>query len=206
MQDLRKALSDIHAIRNQVALNTQFRGYGPASIAASGILALAIACIEAYWRDDAHDFPAFLTIWVATAAITVALTALEAIARARRVHSGFANQMIRAAAAQFLPAVTISILLTAVFIRFAPQELWMLPAIWQLMFGLGVFSSCRFLPKPTFVVGIWYLVAGLTCFVVQSTTRDFSPWSMGIPFGIGQLLVAGILRFGFKEVAVDARA
>jgi hypothetical protein len=205
VKDLRDALDDINAIRNQVALNTQFRGYGPASIAASGILALVIACAEAWWRNDAHDFPVFLTIWASTAAITVALTALEAIVRARRVHSGFATQMIRAAADQFLPAVTISILLTVVFARFAPQDLWVLPGIWQLLFSLGVFSSCRFLPKPTFAVGIWYLVAGLYCLVVQSATRDFSPWTMGIPFGFGQLLVAGILRFGFKEICSDAQ-
>jgi hypothetical protein len=188
-----------------VALNTQFRGYGPTSIAASGILALVIAYVEAYWRDDAHDFPAFLSIWIGTAAITVTLTVFEAVTRARRVHSGFASQMIRAAAGQFLPSVTVGVLLTVVFSRFAPQELWILPGIWQLLFGLGVFSSCRILPKPTFAVGIWYLVAGLYCLVVQSATRDFSPWSMGIPFGIGQLLVAGILRFGFKEAAADAQ-
>jgi hypothetical protein len=206
MKDLREALADIHAIRHQVALNTQFRGYGPASIAASGLLALAIASGEAHWRNDAHDFPAFLTIWVGAAAISVALTALEAITRARRVHSGYASQMIRSAADQFLPAVTISVLLTVVFARVAPQELWTLPGIWQLMFSLGVFSSCRFLPKPTFAVGIWYLVAGLFCLVVQSATRDFSPWSMGIPFGVGQLLVAGILRFGFRETGADAQA
>ena len=203
MKDLRDALADIDAIRHQVALNTQFRGYGPASIAASGVFALLIAGIEANWRNDAHDFSAFLTIWVGTAAITVALTAMEAITRARRVHSGCAMQMIRAAADQFLPAVTISILLTVVFARFAPQELWVLPGIWQLMFSLGVFSSCRFLPKTTFAVGIWYLAAGLYCLVVQSGTRDFSPWSMGIPFGVGQLMVAGILRFGFGEASID---
>ena len=39
MKDLRQALSEIHTIRNQVARGTEFRGYGPASIAVSGILA-----------------------------------------------------------------------------------------------------------------------------------------------------------------------
>jgi hypothetical protein len=203
VKELRKALSDLDAIRRQVAMNTQFRGYGPASIAVSGAFALLIASVEACWRNDSHDFPAFLTVWIATAAITVVLTAVEAIARARRVHPGFASQMIKAAADQFLPAVTISVLLTVVFAKFAPQELWTLPGIWQLMFSLGVFSSCRFLPKSTFLVGIWYLITGLCCLVVQSKTRDFSPWSMGIPFGIGQLLVAVILRFGSQERSVD---
>jgi hypothetical protein len=62
-----------------------------------------------------------------------------------------------------------------------------------------VFASCRFLPRQTKLVGIWYLVAGLTCLVVESGTKSFSPWTMGVPFGVGQLLVAGVLQYGFEE-------
>ena len=43
MLELRQALEDISAIRTQVARETQFRGYGPLSVAASGLLALAVA-------------------------------------------------------------------------------------------------------------------------------------------------------------------
>jgi hypothetical protein len=28
-----------------------------------------------------------------------------------------------------------------------------------------------------------------------------SPWAMGVPFGVGQLLVAAVLRFGFEKDA-----
>jgi hypothetical protein len=75
----------------------------------------------------------------------------------------------------------------------------MLPGLWQLIFSLGVFASCRFLPRPMFAVGVWYLAAGLVCLVVASATRTLSPWMMGIPFGIGQLLVALILQFRYGE-------
>jgi hypothetical protein len=39
MTELRRALAEIRAIRTQVARGSQFRGYGPRSIAASGVLA-----------------------------------------------------------------------------------------------------------------------------------------------------------------------
>jgi hypothetical protein len=39
MTELRQALNDINAIRSQVAEAIQFRGYGPLSVASSGILA-----------------------------------------------------------------------------------------------------------------------------------------------------------------------
>jgi hypothetical protein len=204
MSDLRQALAEINAIRTQVARDTQFRGYGPISIAASGILALVVAAVQSGVSKDGRDFLAFFLVWATTALIAVGLTATEMIRRTRRVHTGLANEMIQAAVEQFLPALVVGLLLTAVLLWAAPQELWMLPGLWQLLFGLGVFASCRFLPRQTFAVGIWYLVAGLTCLALQSGPKTFSPWSMGIPFGVGQLLVAAVLQYGFEKSSEDA--
>jgi len=77
-------------------------------------------------------------------------------------------------------------------LRYVPAALWMLPAIWQLIFSLGVFSSCRFLPRPMLAAGTWYLLTSLVC-LAFGDSRTLSPWAMGISFGVGQLLVAGIL-------------
>ena len=44
MDDLNKALGDISNIRRQVARATEFRGYGPATLAATGALAILAAC------------------------------------------------------------------------------------------------------------------------------------------------------------------
>jgi len=61
-----------------------------------------------------------------------------------------------------------------------------------------VFSSCRFLPRPVAVVGAWYLLTGLTC-ISLADNRALSPWAMGIPYGAGQAMVAGILLFTATE-------
>lgn len=196
MTDLQHALAEISAIRAQVARDTQFRGYGPASIAASGVLALGVASAQMIWsREIGADAVRFLGIWTATAAVAVMLTAGETIIRARRVHSGFASAMIQAAVEQFFPALVVGVLLTGVLLQAAPQQLWMLPGLWELIFSLGVFASCRFLPRPMFAVGVWYLVSGLACLLVASGSKVLSPWEMGIPFGGGQLLVAFVLQY-----------
>lgn len=199
MTDLSQALAEISEIRAQVARGTQFRGYGPASIAVSGVLALIVASAQFFWVKESAGDIWFLGVWVSTAAVCVALTAFETAIRARRVHSGFANEMIRSAVEQFLPAMVVGLLLTGVLLLTAPKAVWMLPGLWQLIFSLGVFASCRFLPRQMFGVGIWYLVAGLTCLMIGSGPRQLSPWEMGIPFGVGQLLVAAVLRYGFEE-------
>jgi hypothetical protein len=201
MKDLRQALSEIHTIRNQVARGTEFRGYGPASIAVSGILAFLVAALQTEWmaRTSRPDPVVWLGAWAATAAVSVLLTGTETFARARRVHVGLAKEMVQSALAQFLPALVVGFLLTAVMLRVAAQECWMLPGLWELIFSLGVFASCRFLPWQMFAVGVWYLAAGLFCLAAGSTTQSLSPWSMGVPFGVGQLLVAAVLQFGYGE-------
>jgi hypothetical protein len=200
MKELQRALSEIHSIRNQVASGTEFRGYGPASIAASGLLALGVAALQAGSVNAAGgELVEWLAVWAGTAAVALLLTGVETFTRARRVHGGFAREMVQSAVSQFLPAVMVGFLLTVVLVRVAPRECWMLPGLWEMIFSLGVFASCRFLPRPMFAVGVWYLAAGLFCLVAAGTTRTLSPWMMGIPFGIGQLMVAGVLRFGYGE-------
>jgi hypothetical protein len=200
MSNLNEALAEISAIRSQIARETEFRGYGPASVAASGIIALTVAMLQALWLSrSTHDFRAYLAIWIATAALSLALSGTETVLRARRVHSSFANEMIYQAAEQFLPALAAGLLLTVVVVRFAAHSVWMLPGLWQVMFSLGIFASRRFLPRQMVLVGMWYLAAGLICLAVGSENGPFSPWVMGIPFGIGQLLVAAVLRYGYRE-------
>jgi hypothetical protein len=200
MRELRQALAEINAIRAQVARETQFRGYGPRSTAASGVLAVLVAGGQSLWlKPYEKDAGVFLLVWVTTAAVAAGLSAWETFNRTRKVHFGFSRQMIQAAIEQFVPAMVVGLMLTVVLARTAPQVLWMLPGLWELAFSLGIFASCRFLPRPMFAVGLWYLVAGLACLAIESGPRDLSPWTMGMPFGIGQLLVAVVLKYGYRD-------
>jgi hypothetical protein len=199
MSELHRALAEIKHIRCQVARDTQFRGYGPASVAASGVLALIVAAVQSHWMRNETDFLAFAAVWIATAFLSLTMVAIQTMFRARRVHYGLATEMVLAAAEQFLPALVIGTLLTAVVLRSAPKEAWMLPGLWQLLFSLGVFASCRFLPRLTFAVGMWYLITGLATLILQGESQTLLPWTMGISFGIGQLLVAAVLQYGYES-------
>ena len=204
MNDLNKALGDISSIRRQMARSTEFRGYGPATLASTGLFALLAAGLQARWLPDpAKHISAYLSIWIWTAVLSGALIGTQMYTRTRRIHSGLADEMIRMAVEQFLPSVGTGALITVVLIRFVPVAVWMLPGIWQVIFSLGVFSSCRFLPRPMVAAGAWYLLTGLVC-VAFGDSRALSPWAMGIPYGAGQLLVAGILFFTAQEGADES--
>ena len=118
--------------------------------------------------------------------------------RTRRIHSGLSNEMLRMAVEQFLPSAGAGLLVTIVLLRYVPIATWMLPGMWQIIFGLGVFSSCRFLPRPMIAAGMWYLLTGLSC-LAMGGSQALSPWAMGISYGAGKLLVAAILLFTSTE-------
>jgi len=199
MNELHKALGDITSIRRQVARSTEFRGYGPATLAATGGIAILASGAQALLLPDPVNHPrAYLAIWIMTAIVSAALIATQTVTRSYRMHSGMADEMIRMAVEQFLPSAGAGTLLTIVLAGFVPSALWMLPGLWQITFSLGIFSSCRFLPRPIIAAGFWYLFTGLMC-IALADSRALSPWAMGIPYGAGQLLVAAILFFSAKE-------
>ena len=199
MNDLNKALGDISSIRRQMARSTEFRGYGPATLAATGVFAILAAMAQSVWLPDpAKAIYLYLATWVTTAIVSAALIATQMRARTRRIHSGMADEMIRMAVEQFLPSAGAGTLMTIVVVVFVPGALWMLPGLWQVIFSLGVFSSCRFLARPMIAAGLWYLLTGLVC-IGLADSRALSPWAMGVPYGAGQLLVAAILLFNSRE-------
>ncbi|HEX3941458.1 MAG TPA: hypothetical protein VHX11_08250 [Acidobacteriaceae bacterium] len=193
MNDLDKALGDIGSIRRQVARSTEFRGYGPATLATTGVFALSAAGAQSLWvSDPAHHIARYLGIWAATAFLSAVFTGVQMYMRSRRIHSGMSDEMIHMAVEQFLPSLVAGLLLTLVLVYASPGAVWILPGIWQIVFGLGIFSSSRFLPRPILLAGVWYLLSGLVC-MGFGDARALSPWAMGVPFGVGQFLVAAIL-------------
>jgi hypothetical protein len=204
MRDLDKALADIFAIRSQIAAGTAFRGYGPATVAATGGLALATALIQFLWLDDPTAHPlAFFTGWGAAALVSAGMIWTEMQARSRRHHSGLADAMIHQAIEQFLPAGVAGVLLAVMLCKFAPETLWLLPGLWQVLVSLGVFASVRSLPRTVAFAGAWYFVTGFATLMLASQNHALSPWTMGLPFAIGQLLMAAILHFASGENDVE---
>lgn len=201
MQDLERALADITAIRSQMARGAQFRGYGPVTVAATGLLAMLAGVCQSLWLPDpaAHVF-SYLALWIAMAVISIFLVGAEMVARTRRIHSGFADEMLHTATEQFIPAGVAGALMTVVLYRFAPQALWMLPGLWQIVYSLGFFASCRSLPRPMFAVAVWYLAAGLSTLAFANGAYEFSPLAMALPFGVGQLFMAFVLYRSVGEV------
>src|SRR5688572_20293067 len=98
MHDLDKALTDIQAMRSQIARGIEFRAYGPATIAATGIISIVAGLAQFYWFGA--GLYSFLGLWTAAATLSAAIIAAEVLMRSKRVHSGLADEMIQTAVEQ----------------------------------------------------------------------------------------------------------
>jgi hypothetical protein len=204
MRDLDKALADIIAIRSQLAAGTAFRGYGPAAIAATAGVALLTAVLQhLFLADPTHNPLIFFFGWAAAAALSGAMIWIEMLARTRRHHSGVADAMLYRAVEQFLPAGITGVLLAVMLWEFAPETLWLLPGLWQVLTALGVFAAVRSLPRTVVFAAGWYFVAGFVVLLLASQSHALSPWTMGLPFVIGQALMAAIIYFATGESDVE---
>ena len=202
MKDLNEALTEIAAIRRQIVRTADFHGYGPVTVAMTSLVAIAAAEVQTrFFPAAAHDVVIYLTLWIATAAIATSLIGFEMVIRSRTIHSSLAQEMVLHAVEQLIPSAVAGILITTVLVRVAPETVWMLPGLWQILFSLGVFASARFLPRAVFAVAAWYLFAGLVCLAWAASARTLSPWMMGLSYGIGQLLAAAILQW--SETGTD---
>ena len=203
MTDLNQALIDIRSIRRQVANATEFRGYGPLTLSATAVFALLGGAAQRLWLPEPASHPAqYVALWLTTGILSAALIVTQMFTRAGRLHSGMADEMIRMAITQFLPAGIAGAILPFVLLHVTSNVFWMLPGLWQIVFSLGVFASCRCLPRPMLITGVWFLLTGLAC-VSLGGTRSLAPVMMSVPYAVGMGYVAIVHSLSAKEGLLD---
>ena len=192
--ELREALTQISEIRQQMARTEVFRGYRALPVAFSGLLAVLAGGLQSLWiPDPSRRTTEYLLLWVGTAVLSALAAGVEMGLRSRAAGSVLRREITWLAVEQFVPSLVAGGLLTFVLAQAAPECLWLLPGLWQVLFSLGVFASCRLLPRATFGIAFFYLFSGLVTLALARGNTAFSPWAMGLPFGVGQFLASGVL-------------
>jgi hypothetical protein len=191
--DVTDALDRIGAIHSQLAKAEEYRGYRPAALAASGVLGLLAALVQP-WLSAPDEPSAFLRYWIAAGLACAAVAGSATVIAYVRQEDEFARRRTRTVLRQFLPCLLAGVGVTTSLAR--PDRLACsaasLPGLWALLYGLGTVASLPYLPRLAAAVAAWYLLAGwlLLSFVEGPVP---SGWAVGLPFGVGQLLAAGVL-------------
>ena len=184
----------VSEIRDHLSRTETFRGYRSATIAFSGAVGVATACIQTLWLSHPSEhLAAYLALWIGAAAVSLTVIGVDLGLRAAA--SAVSRRATIKAVEQFFPALIVGAMLTLVVARRAPESAWMLPGLWALVFSLGIFASCRLLPRATSLAGLWYVVGGVLALAWGQGESALSPWFMGVTFGGGQLFTAVILHY-----------
>jgi hypothetical protein len=199
MRDVDTALSEIDRIRAQLAASTRFQGFTPAVAATTGLLALALAAVQAAGLDPSTTLVEMLVQWMLLAVICACLIGADAVVRARRLHRAMADTMINTTLRQFLPVGTAGAIVAIIILLRVPAWAAILPGLWQLLIGIGIFAALPALPRLLAWGAGWYFLTATASLLAGAGATDVSPWIMGLPFGIGQLLIAGLLHVEIRE-------
>lgn len=190
--ELREALLQISEIRRQVAAAEKFHGYRAVPVGCGALLAVAGAAWQSCCVvDPAGNLSGYVACWISVAAVAAALPAVD-VFLANRQAGQLRTALAQLAFEQFAPCVVAGALLTWVVAYRVPQIAWTLPGLWSILFSLGMFASWQLMPRPFLLVPIWYLVCGCLL-LARGEPHALTPWTMGVAFGVGQALCAGVL-------------
>lgn len=190
--DVRNALDQISRIQTQLAATEHLRSLRAVPVALSGLLALLASTAQWLWLPaPLAEPPRYLGLWCGAAGLGFLFASLAVAARLLRSDSSLGIANARLAALQFAPSLVAGASVTAFVALRAPELLWLLPGLWQLLFGLGNLAAHRLLPAPALLIGVFYVGTGSIALWLGE--QSLLPWVMGVPFALGQTALAAIL-------------
>jgi len=205
MSDVSRALAQIEAIHEQLARSGVYRGWRSVPVAASGAMGLAAAALQST-APERLDPIRFTAYWSVVAIVAIAIGCSEIVWHYLTRATDTERRRTRQVLGQFLPPLVAAAVITAAFIRTSPDLASLLPGMWALCFGVGIFSARPFLPAASQLVAAYYWVAGIGLLWTAAAGGALSPWAAGGTFGVGQLAAATTLYYCLERPAARGGA
>ncbi len=200
--ELTRALDQISEIHDHLAKGEVFRGYRPLPVAVSGVLAFAAALgqsriLGAFGVAGGPTIP-FVFYWAAVAAVGVALSGSRIAWGYFFRDEPFARRRTERVVGQFLPCLFAGAGVTLALLPMGDEWGRLLPGLWSVCFGLGLFASRPYMPRAIGWVALFYLLCG---FLLIAFEGEGGPpaWGVGGPFGVGQIAMAGVLYWNLER-------
>jgi len=204
MSDVSRALEQIAEIHEQLAKGEIYRGWRSFPVACSGLVGFAAAAWQSATARPLEPW-SFTVYWIAVGAIALLVGCCEIgwhyVVRASNTERRRSRQVV----GQFLPALVAGALVTGAFVRLSPALTALLPGLWALFFGVGIFAARPYVPRASGWVGLYYWSAGLSLLWLSPGIDLLSPWAVGGTFGVGQLLAAAVLYWNLERGMSDDR-
>jgi hypothetical protein len=191
-----EALRELQVIRGQLHRMRWAGCFRATTIAGSGGLALLAAGCQSWWLPDPlAAAELYVLYWSLIALASVLLIGSEIAIRLAIESSPYARQQTCDALLEFAPCLLVGAVGTVGMLTQAPNLVAVLPALWAMLFAVGLFAARQRLPVAGRWVGVFYVLMAVVCLRHSGADLALAPWMMGVTFGGGQLLAAAVLWF-----------
>ena len=196
--DVTRALDQIAEIHGHLAKAEVYRGYRSLPVAASAVIGFAGAWLQpaALGTTDPLEFVVY---WLAIGACAAAIGGSE-IAHNYIVHEdATGRRRTRQVVGQFLPSLVGGALIAVSLAGLSPALVALLPGLWAICFGLGIFASRPYLPRASGWVALYFYAAGFVLLSMARGPHALNGWWVGGTFGAGQILAAFVLWYNLER-------
>jgi len=198
--DVPQALDRIEEIHAQIAKGEVFRGYRPVPVAIAGAVGLLAGWLQPRLVPEG-DGARFLGFWLAVALLNLGVNAAVIATGYARCGSRFARRHTRQVVGQFVPCLLAGGAVSLGLPSADPGLVRVLPGLWALLFGLGVFASRPYLARATGWVALGFVVAGTALLAFPPATFAALGLAHGGVFGVGLLAAAVVLHLDVPREA-----
>jgi hypothetical protein len=198
MTDVGRALAQIAEIHEQLAKGEVYRGWRSVPVASSGLVGLVAAAWQSASARPIEPW-SFTAYWLVVGVVALVVGCSEIawhyVARATESERRQSRRVI----GQFLPSLVAGAIATGALVRLSPALATLLPGLWALLFGVGIFAARPYVPRASGWVALYYWTTGLALLWSSHGVDTLSPWAVGGTFGAGQLVAAAVLYWNLER-------
>jgi hypothetical protein len=196
--DATRALDQIAEIHRQIAKGEVYRGYRSLPVAMSGVIGLVGAWLQPAGLGS-RDAIEFLLYWTAIAAGAAFVGSSEILYNYVAKEGTAGRRQTRKVVGQFLPSLLGGAAITVCFAHLSDAFVPLLPGLWAICFGIGIFASRPYLPRASGWIALFYYAAGFALLWMAHSPQPPNGWWVGGTFGAGQLLAAAVLWWNLER-------
>lgn len=174
-----------------------YRGYRSLPVAISGLIGLAAAWLQPARLGDG-DPMSFVFYWTAIAAAAAFVGTCEIIYNYAVQEDTSARRRTRKVVGQFMPSIAAGAAITVCFAHLSAALVPLMPGVWAICYGIGIFSCRPYLPRASGWIALFYCVVGCAL-LWRAGAASLSGWAVGGTFGAGQLLAAVALWWNLER-------
>jgi hypothetical protein len=197
--EINRAIDNISEIHRHLERSEVYRGFRSIPVALSGVAGFIAALFQPLIITNSPVPRYFIYYWVSVAAIIVLVLGVGLLWRIfyheKERERGKTIRVLN----QFLPCILAGFVVSFGAFYSGEKSIMLLPGLWAVIFGLGIFSIRPFQPRMSGWIALYYIISGTVLLALAPSGLSLSPWGIGLTFGIGQIMSGGVLYWNLER-------